>query len=78
MNNLIHNAHRGFAAIPQDDLSSFADYFALSYKEEGGLITHSLSTAVISTSGKIFKWYHGADWQVGDLLQDVAAAKAAG
>jgi protein SCO1 len=71
-------AHWEFAAIPQDELPSFADYFALSYKEEGGLITHSLSTAVISTSGKLFKWYQGADWQVGDLLQDVAAAKAAG
>jgi protein SCO1 len=71
-------AHWEFAAIPQDELRSFADYFALSYKEEGGLITHSLSTAVISARGRIFKWYRGADWQAGDLLQDVTAAKAAG
>jgi protein SCO1 len=71
-------AHWEFAAIPQDELRSFADYFALSYKEEGALITHSLSTAVISARGTIFKWYHGADWQAGDLLQDVTAAKAAG
>jgi protein SCO1 len=71
-------AHWEFAAIPKDELPSFADYFALTYKEEGGLITHSLSTAVISADGKIFKWYHGADWQASDLLQDVVAAKAAG
>jgi protein SCO1/2 len=63
-----------FSAIPQAELPEFADYFALTYKEEGGLITHSLSTAVISPDGKLFKWYHGADWQASDLLQDIAAA----
>lgn len=66
-----------FTVIPQAELPEFADYFALTYKEEGGLITHSLSTAVISPNGKIFRWYHGADWQASDLLQDIAAAHAA-
>jgi protein SCO1 len=66
-----------FAAIPKEELPQFADYFALTYKEEGGLITHSLSTAVISANGKIVRWYHGADWQASDLLQDLAAAHAA-
>jgi len=70
--------HWEFSAIPQTELAEFADYFALTSKEEGGLITHTLSTAVISADGKIFKWYHGADWQVSDLLQDIAAAHAAG
>ncbi|MGA7399796.1 MAG: SCO family protein [Candidatus Sulfotelmatobacter sp.] len=68
--------HWEFSAIPQAELPAFADYFALTYKEEGGLITHTLSTAVISPDGKIFKWYHGADWQASDLLQDIAAAAA--
>jgi protein SCO1/2 len=67
-------AHWEFSAIPSAALPAFAEYFALTYKEEGGLITHSLSTAVISPDGKIFKWYHGADWQASDLLQDIAAA----
>lgn len=66
-----------FTVIPQAELPEFADYFALTYKEEGGLITHSLSTAVISPNGKIYRWYHGADWQPSDLLQDIAAAHAA-
>jgi protein SCO1/2 len=66
-----------FAAIPQSELPEFANYFALTYQEEGGAITHSLSTAVIGPDGKILKWYHGADWQASDLLQDVAAAHAA-
>lgn len=69
--------HWEFAAIPKRELPPFADYFALTYKEEGGVITHSLSTAVISSDGKIYKWYHGADWQASDLLQDVAAVHAA-
>jgi protein SCO1 len=66
--------HWEFSAIPQAELPAFAGYFALTYKEEGGLLTHSLSTAVISSDGKIFKSYHGADWQASDLLQDIAAA----
>jgi protein SCO1 len=70
--------HWEFAAIPQPDLPKVADYFAFTYKEEGGLITHSLSTAVIAPNGKIFKWYHGAEWQATDLLQDVERAKAEG
>jgi protein SCO1 len=70
--------HWEFAAVPEPDLPKFADYFALTYKEEGGLITHSLSTAVISPDGKIIKWYHGADWEANDLLQDVEKAKTAG
>jgi len=69
--------HWEFAAIPQAELPRFADYFALTYKEEGGVLTHSLSTAVISADGKIFKWYYGTEWQASDLLQDVAAAHAA-
>jgi len=66
-----------FASIPQAELPDFANYFALTYKEEGGLITHSLSTAVISPDGKIFKWYHGADWQASELLDDIATASHA-
>ena len=70
-------AHWEFSAIPLNELPEFADYFALTHKEEGGLITHSLSTAVISSDGKIFKWYHGPDWQASDLLQDIAATHSA-
>ncbi|MFZ0143708.1 MAG: SCO family protein [Candidatus Sulfotelmatobacter sp.] len=70
--------HWEFSAIPQPELKDFADYFALAYSEDGGLITHSLSTTVISPDGKIYRWYHGADWQASDLLQDIAAAHTAG
>jgi protein SCO1 len=69
--------HWEFAAIPKAELPDFAKYFALTYTQEGGLITHSLSTTVVAPNGKIFKWYHGADWQAADLLQDIAAASHA-
>lgn len=69
--------HWEFTAIPQSELPKFADYFALTYKDDDGVITHSLSTAVIAPDGKIFKWYHGADWQASDLLKDVAAVHSA-
>ena len=62
-----------FAAPSVADLPQIAGFFALTIKPEGGLITHNLSTAVIGPDGKIVKWYHGSDWQVSDLMKDVAA-----
>lgn len=65
-----------FAAPRAADLPSIADFFALTIKPEGGLITHNLSTAVIGPDGKIVKWYHGSDWQVSDLIKDATGARA--
>lgn len=63
-----------FAVPRAADLPRIADYFALTYKPENGLITHSLSTAVIGPDGKIFSWYHGGEWQVSELMKDAAGA----
>jgi protein SCO1/2 len=63
-----------FAAPKPADLAKIADFFALTVKPEGGLITHNLSTAVIGPDGKILKWYHGGDWQISDLIKDAASA----
>jgi len=68
--------HWDFAVPKADDLPKIADFFALTVKPEGGMITHSLSTAVIGPDGKIVKWYHGGDWQVSDLIKDAASAYA--
>lgn len=59
-----------FGAPRAADLPKIADFFALTIKPEGGMITHNLSTAVIGPDGKIVKWYHGGDWQVSDLIKD--------
>jgi protein SCO1 len=64
-----------FAAPAAAGLPKIADFFALTVKPEGGLLTHNLSTAVIGPDGKIVKWYHGSDWQVSDLIKDAAAAR---
>lgn len=65
-----------FAAPRAADLPKTADFFALTIKPEGGLITHNLSTAVIGPDGKIVNWYHGSDWQVSDLIKAATGATA--
>jgi protein SCO1/2 len=65
-----------FAAPRAADLPKLADFFALTVKPEGGLITHTLSTTVIGPDGKIVTWYHGGDWQPSDLIKDATAASA--
>jgi len=62
-------------AVPRPaDLPKIADFFALTVKPEGGLITHNLSTAVIGPDRKIVEWYHGGDWQISDLMNHVENA----
>lgn len=66
--------HWEFAVPPEAELPDMAKYFGLTYSEDAGVITHSLSTAVIGPDGKIFKWYHGNEWKSSDLLKDAADA----
>jgi protein SCO1/2 len=66
-----------FAVAAAADLPRIADFFALTVKPEGGLITHNLSTAVIGPNGKIVNWYHGSDWQASDLIKDVTPGPVA-
>jgi protein SCO1 len=65
-----------FAVPRAADFPRIADFFALIAKPENGLITHNLSTAVISPEGKIVTWYHGGDWQVSDLIKDATDVTA--
>jgi len=66
--------HWEFAVPTAVELPKIAGYFALEYQPEGGLITHSLSTAVIGPDGRILKWYHDADWQPAELIKAAADA----
>jgi protein SCO1/2 len=63
-----------FAVVRKSDLAKIADFFALTLKPDGGLITHNLSTAVIGPDSRIVKWYNGGDWQISDLMKDAADA----
>jgi protein SCO1/2 len=65
-----------FAVVRSADLPKVADFFALTVKPEGGMITHNLSTTIIGPDGKVVQWYHGGDWQVSDLIKDALAALA--
>jgi len=66
--------HWEFAVPPAAELPAIANFFGLTYSQDSGVITHSLSTAVIDPGGKIFSWYHGSDWQAADLVKQAAAA----
>ncbi len=64
-----------FATPRAADLPKITNFFGLIYKDDGGTITHSLSTTVIGPDGKIVRWYHGSDWQVSDVIKDAAGAR---
>jgi protein SCO1/2 len=72
------NGFRSWEFATADDLPKMTNYFGLAYSQDGDVINHSLSTAVIGPDGKIFKWYHGNEWQPSDLLKDAADALHAG
>jgi protein SCO1 len=67
--------HWEFASVSAADLPAMAKFFGLTViPEKDDIITHSLSTAVIGPEGKIYRWYHGSDWQAAELLKDAARA----
>jgi protein SCO1 len=67
--------HWEFAVPAKEDvLQRMAKFFGLTYEPESGLITHSLSTTVISPDGHVFRWYHGSEWKPDDLMRDVDEA----
>jgi protein SCO1 len=71
--------HWEFAAVTAGDLPAMAKFFGLTViPEKDDIITHSLSTAVIGPDGKIYRWYHGSDWQATDVLKDAVAAAGSG
>jgi len=63
--------HWEFASVTQIELKSVAKFFGLQYWEEGGQVTHSMSTALITPEGKLFKWYSGNDWKPADVVNDL-------
>ena len=63
--------HWYFAAPTQQDLPKVLQFFDVgATPEKDKTITHSLSTVVIGTDGKIFKWYPGNEWTPDQVVQD--------
>ncbi len=72
-------SHWEFLSPRSQDLDAIAHFFALSvWKENGGKengqITHSLSTAIIDSKGKLYRWYHGNSWTPDELLREIRTA----
>lgn len=66
--------HWEFAVTPEADLKRIDAIFGISSEKEKGLLAHSLSTAMISPDGKIYKWYYSSLWEPKDVLKDLASS----
>jgi protein SCO1/2 len=65
-------AHWDFAAPPGKELPQVLKFFLVGVTPgQNHTLTHSLSTIVITPSGKIYKWYPTNDWTPQQLLADV-------
>lgn len=67
----INFRHWEFASLPAGQRQEVAHFFALTYSEQQGQIIHSLSTAIISPDGRLYRWYHGNDWQPSTVLREL-------
>ena len=66
--------HWEFVSAPVAEMPDLEKFFGVFVGGEGAQIVHSMSTAVIGPDGKVFRWYHGNDWQTADVLKDVVSA----
>jgi len=66
--------HWEFATIPAAEKSAVMKFFDVFVAEEQGQITHSMSTAIISPDGQIYKGYSGNDWKPADVLLDLRSS----
>jgi protein SCO1/2 len=67
--------HWDFAAPASADLSRVLEYFDVgSTPEKDKTITHSLSTVLIGSDGKVVAWFPTNDWSVADVLGDIKNA----
>lgn len=69
--------HWEFATVPAAESSAVTKFFDVFVTEEQGQITHSLSTAIISPDGRVYKSYNGNDWRPADVLADLKASVGA-
>jgi protein SCO1 len=68
--------HWEFAAIPAAEKNDVTKFFDVFVTQERGQITHSMSTAIISPDGRIYKAYNGNDWKPADVLADLTSSAA--
>jgi protein SCO1 len=69
--------HWEFATIPAAEKSDVTKFFDVFISEQEGQITHSMSTAIISPDGRVYKAYSSNDWKPADALTDLTASVTA-
>jgi len=70
-------SHWDFAAPPPAELDAVEQFFDVGVSSgSNNTLTHSLSTAVITPEGKIFRWYPNNDWSPSAVVDDVKQAIA--
>ncbi len=60
--------------MPAAEKSTVTKFFDVFVTEEQGQITHSMSTAIISPEGYLYKSYNGNDWKPTDVLGDLRSS----
>ena len=59
-----------------EEIRRVANFFGLSYRQEGEQINHSLRTAVVSPDGKLYKLYRGNEWKPAEVIKDLRELNA--
>ena len=71
-------AHWDFAVADAKTLDKMAPYFDVGItREADSTITHTLSTTLIGSNGKVVQFYPGNDWTVAQVVSDVKHAAGA-
>jgi len=70
-------AHFDFAVPDKKTLDEMAKFFDVGLTNEGGSITHTLSTTLVGADGKVVQFYPGNEWTVEQVFADVKRAAGA-
>lgn len=68
--------HWEFGAIPAAEKNDVTKFFDVFVTQEQGQIAHSLSTAILSPDGRVYKSYTGNEWKPADVLADLKSCLA--
>ena len=68
-------SHWDFATPPPAELDAVEEFFDVGVSPgSNNTLTHSLSTAVVTPEGKIFRWYPNNDWTPSAVVDDLKQA----
>jgi protein SCO1/2 len=67
--------HWQFGSADPKETRAFANFFGLSYDQEGNQIVHSLRTSLLDPSGKIAAVYNVNEWRPDDVIRDLKKMK---